>query len=188
MKVSRVLLIAGVTLVVAALPARAQVGLQAGWNYSMPSIEAAGASFDAGDRSGFNFGIYTARGGLLGYVVGLYYSQKGFDVDTARVNLNYIEAPAMLVVDIPFVRAYGGVNLAFEIDCSIERAPAPNGVPFFCEQQTETFDFGFKVGAGGKLLMFTLDVAYIWSTTDVWKTDQGSIKHRVLQVDLGLRL
>lgn len=171
----------------AALPARAQVGVMVGWNYSMPSIEANGSSVDVGDRSGFNLGIYTARGGLLGYMLGLYYSQKGFDVDTSRVNLNYIEAPIMAVVNIPLFRAYGGLNLAYEIDCSIENEPAPNGVPFFCQQQTETLDIGFKVGAGGKLMMFTLDIAYVWSTTDVWKTDDGSIKHRVLQVDLGLR-
>jgi len=171
----------------AVLPATAQVGIMAGWNNSMPSIEANGSSVDVGSSSGFNLGIYTANGKTLGYMLGLFYSQKGFDVDTSRVNLNYMEVPVMAVVNIPFVRAYGGLNLGFEISCSIENEPAPGGVPFFCQQQTETLDIGFKVGAGGKFMMFTLDVAYAWSATDVWKTDDGSIKHRVLQVDLGLR-
>jgi hypothetical protein len=188
MRAATLLLVSAAILVIAA-PAGAQVGIQAGWNYSMPTVQVDGQ--DVGsvkDVSGFNVGIFTERGGMIGFMGGAYYSQKGFDSDTASVNLDYIEVPVMLRVTIPFIRAYAGINLGFEIDCNTQNGPVLlNGEAFFCEDnQTEAFDFGYKVGVGGKLLMFSLDVAYIFGTTDVWKSEAGTIKNRVVQVDLGL--
>ena len=189
MRVARLMLVTAAVLVVAA-PASAQIGIQGGWNYSMPTVQVGGQDVGSvSDVSGFNFGIFTERGGLIGYMAGGYYSQKGFDSDTASVKLNYIEIPLMLRVAIPFIRVYGGINAGFEISCSVENGPVQlNGEAFFCEDnQTDTFDFGYKLGAGGKILMFSLDVAYIAGTTDIWKSDAGSIKNRVVQVDIGLK-
>ena len=187
MRVARLLLATAGILVVAA-PASAQIGFMGGWNYSMPSVKVNDQDVEISNKSGFNIGVFTDRGGLIGYMAGVFYSQKGFDSDTASVTLNYIEVPLMLRADIPFIRAYGGINVGFEIDCSTDQGPAPGGEPFPCENNTETLDFGFKIGAGVKLLMFSLDVAYIWGATDIWKSERGSLKNRVLQVDLGIKL
>ena len=49
-------------------------------------------------------------------------------------------------------------------------------------RQAATFDFGFKAGLGFHILFIGVDVAYTWSTTDLWKVDTGSIKNRALSV------
>lgn len=188
MRLAPALPIALLVLVLAGPEASAQVDVAAGWSYSMPSVQVDDSDVDnVQNRSGFNLGGFIDRGGMIGYRAGLLYSQKGFDSDTASVELNYIEVPAMLRIDTPFLRVYGGVNLGFEIDCNVEQVPAPGGLPFACENETETLDIGFRLGAGARLTKFSLDVAYVFSTTDVWRSDRGSIEHRVLQVALGLR-
>ncbi|NIR43733.1 MAG: PorT family protein [Gemmatimonadetes bacterium] len=188
----RIARLASITVLATALvaltviPARAQVGVMAGWNYSDPQVTAGDVDVDVGHRSGFNIGLFTSRGDLVGYMVGLYYSQRGFDIDTASVKLDYVEVPALARLTLPFVRVYGGVNLGFEINCEAENFPFIGGAPFLCETDTESLELGWKVGAGGKLLIFSLDIAYVWGSTDVLGSDVGSIKHRVFQIDLGL--
>ena len=81
------------------------------------------------------------------------------------------------------LRGYAGPNLAFELSCKGDTDL--NGASLSCEN-TESFEFGWKIGVGGTLLFFNLDVAYIWGTTDIWKADNGSVKNQVIQVDLGL--
>jgi hypothetical protein len=189
MKASQILAVTALALALVISPANAQVGIVVGWNYSMPSVQVDDADVDIGNRSGFNAGVFLDRNlgpGPFGYYVGALYSQKGFDTDTASVKLNYIEFPAMLSVGIPFVRAYGGVNIGFEMDCKNENGPAPGGIPLTCENDTETFDFGFRVGARAQFLMLSATAFYTWSTTDVWSAERGSIKHRVLQLGLGV--
>ncbi|HSG81238.1 MAG TPA: outer membrane beta-barrel protein, partial [Gemmatimonadota bacterium] len=186
MKSSRLLLITALALTLVVSPASAQVVFFAGWNYSMPTVKVDDVDVDIGNRSGFNIGVLIERGDLIGYAVGASYSQKGFNTDTASVKLGYIEFPAMLSVGIPFVRAYGGVNIAFEMDCQNVLGPAPGGIPFTCENDTESFDFGLRFGVRGKLLMFSASAFYTWSTTDVWSAERGSIKNRVLQLGLGV--
>lgn len=185
MKISRLVMITA-SLLVAPLPTYGQGGIMAGWNRADASVEVNGSEIDIEPRNGFNVGLFRTRGDLIGYIAGLYYSQKGFDTDTAAVKLDYIEVPVMLRVKIPYVRVYGGVNLAFEINCKVENFPAPGGVPFVCNTDTESVELGWKVGAGARLQMFSLDVAYVWASTDIWKPDNVSVKSRVLQVDLGL--
>ena len=182
MKTTRIVLIIAM-LVVTASSANAQVGIMAGVNSASVSASVDGADVSTDSRTGFNGGVFAGKGGLIGFMGGLFYSQKGFSVSGNNVNLDYLEVPLMLRVKFLMLRGYVGPNLAFELSCSGD--PTLNGVAFSCDD-TESFDFGWKIGVGGTLLMFNLDVAYEWGTTDIWKVENGSIKNQVIQIDLGL--
>jgi hypothetical protein len=186
MRISRIAVLGGVLLLSLAVPARGQIGVQGGVNIASAGVSADGGDVDTGERTAWHVGGYYARGGLIGFHGGVYYSQKGFSVGSGGdVDLDYIEIPLMLRVKFLMLRAYAGPNLAFEIDCKTSGDPAPGGVVFSCSD-TENFEFGWKVGAGGKLLIFSLDLAYEWGTRDVWGIDNGSIKNRAFQVTAGI--
>jgi Outer membrane protein beta-barrel domain len=185
MKLSQVLSITALLAAATATSAQGQLGVMAGVNVAGVSASASGSDVDTDGRTAWNIGAFASRGGLIGFMTGVYYSQKGFGVGGADVDLNYLEVPLMLRVKFLMLRGYAGANLAFELDCVTSGAPTLNGIPFSCDD-TESFDFGWKIGAGGTLLLFTLDLAYEWGTTDIWKVDNGSIKNQVFQIDLGL--
>ncbi len=180
MKTARILLVA-VVLAATASTADAQIGVMAGVNFASVSATDDGADVSTDGRTGFNAGVFLAKGGLLGFAGGLFYSQKGFSVSDNGVNLDYLEIPLMLRVKFLMLRAYGGPNLAFELSCKSDSDSV-----FSCSDATESFDFGWKIGVGGTLLIFNLDVAYIYGTTNISKVEGSSIKNRVIQVDLGL--
>lgn len=182
MKIAQVLLVAAV-LAVTASSADAQIGISAGVNFASVNATVDGADVSTDGRTGFNGGVFVGKGSLIGFMGGLYYSQKGFSVSGENVNLDYLEVPLMFRVKFLMLRGYAGPNLAFELSCSGD--PILNGVSLSCDN-TESFDFGWKIGVGGTLLFFNLDVAYIWGTTDIWKDPDGSIKNQVVQVNLGL--
>jgi hypothetical protein len=185
MKLARVILVAAVLAIVTAAPARGQVGIMGGVNIASVSASANGSDVDTGDRTALNVGVFAGKGGLVGFMTGLYYSQKGFGVGGTDVKLDYLEVPLMLRAKILMLRGYAGANLAFELSCKTSGDAVLNGATFSCDD-TESFDFGWKIGVGGTLLLFNLDLAYVWGTTDIWTSDSGSIKNRAFQIDLGL--
>jgi hypothetical protein len=168
-----------------ALPAQAQSGIHGGWNGASVSAEVAGSNVSTEGRSGFHIGGFAGAGGLIGFQLGAYYSQKGFSVSDGEVHLDYIEFPLMLRAKFLMLRGYGGINLAVESKCEAPQNLTLGNLAFDCNS-TETFEFGWKFGAGAKFLLFTLDLAYEWGTTDVWRENNGSIKNRVFQVSVGL--
>jgi len=180
MKTTRIFLAAAI-LAVTASNADAQIGIMAGVNFASVSAQAGGADVSTDGRTGFNAGVFAAKGGIVGFAGGLFYSQKGFAVSGNEVKLDYLEIPLMLRVKFLMLRAYGGPNLAFELSCNSDSESLVS-----CSDDTESFDFGWKVGVGGTLLFFNLDVAYIYGTTNISKVEGTSIKNRVIQVDLGL--
>ena len=184
MKITRIILVAAI-LAVTATSASAQVGIMAGVNFASVSASADGTEVSTDGRTGFNGGVFAGKGGLVGFMGGLFYSQKGFSVQGDNINLDYLEVPLMFRVKFLMLRGYVGPNLAFELSCSGDTDL--NGVAFSCDD-TESFEFGWKIGVGGTLLIFNLDVAYEWGTTDIWKVDNGSIKNQTIQIDLGLGL
>jgi hypothetical protein len=182
MKIARVFLVAAF-LAATASSANAQIGISAGVNFASVNATVDGADVSTGDRTGFNGGVFVGKGGLIGFMGGLFYSQKGFSVSDESINLDYLEVPLMLRVKFLMLRGYAGPNLAFELSCKGE--PVLDGASLSCDN-TESFDFGWKIGVGGTLLFFNLDVAYVWGTTDIWKAENGSVKNQVIQVNLGL--
>ena len=185
MKIIRTVFAVTVLTIAFVVPASGQIGIQGGVNFAGASVSADGSDVSTSDRTGWHIGAFTGRGGLIGFQGGVYYSQKGFGVGDSNVDLDYIEIPLMLRVKFLMLRAYGGPNLAFEVNCKADDDPSLDGVPFSCDD-TETFEFGWKVGAGAKLLIFMLDLAYEWGTTDVWKVDDGSIKNQTFQISAGI--
>jgi hypothetical protein len=170
----RIALAVTLLLALTAMPAAAQVGITGGGIYSDASVEANGVSVDTESRTGFQFGVSYATGGVFGVIVGGYYTEKGFDVlSTAeRVRLSYIEVPVMGVVRLPFLervigpRLYGGINGGYEVSCSTDGTGLITGD--LCDN-TNKFDFGLKGGIGLQVLFFGLDFAYTYGLTDVAK-------------------
>ncbi len=185
MKVKQVLSITVLLAAAMAAPAQGQIGIQGGLNFSSVSVTVDGADVSTDNRTRWNIGVFTSRGGLIGIQGGVYYSQKGFSTGVQDVDLDYVEIPVMLRVKFLMLRAYGGPNFAFKVDCDEEGTANLGGVAFNCSD-TGTFEFGWKIGAGGKLLVFMLDLAYEWGTTDIWDVDNGSMKNRVFQIQAGL--
>jgi hypothetical protein len=185
MRLARIAITTSMLVLALALPASAQVGIKGGANFAGARVTAADSDVSTDGRTGVFVGVYAARGKLLGGEIGLYYSQKGFSVGDSNVDLNYLEIPLMFRPKILFLQGYGGVNLAFQLECSAPSGLSIGGVDFNCDDMKD-FEFGFKIGAGGKLLLFSLDLFYEWGTTDLWKVDNGSIKNQAFQIVLGV--
>ena len=183
----RTAIAATLLLAFTALPAAAQVGITAGGIYSDANLEVDGASVDTDSRTGFQFGVSYATGGVFGVIFGGYYSQKGFDVANSsdRVRLSYIEVPVMAVVRLPFLertigpRLYGGINGGFEVSCSTEGLVSST----FCDE-TNSFDFGLKGGLGLQVLFIGLDFAYTYGLSDVAKEESVKINNRAWSLAL----
>ncbi len=170
-------------LALSAVPAAAQVGITGGGIYSDASVKLDNSDVSTESRTGFQVGVSYATGGILGIIVGGYYSEKGFEVISSaeRVRLSYIEVPVMGVVRLPILervigpRLYGGINGGFEVSCKTEGTGlVTDGL---CDN-TNSFDFGLKGGLGLQVLMLGLDLSYVYGLTDVAKADNLEIKNQ----------
>ncbi|MCL7960820.1 MAG: PorT family protein [marine benthic group bacterium] len=185
----RIALVVTFLLALTAMPAAAQVGITGGGIYSNAAVELDGSSVETNDRTGFQFGVSYATGGIFGVIVGGYYSEKGFEVASTleRARLSYIEVPVMGVVRLPILervigpRLYGGVNGGFEVSCSTEGTGLVTAG--LCEN-TNSFDFGLKGGIGLQVLFFGLDFAYTYGLTDVAKEESLKINNRAWSLAL----
>jgi hypothetical protein len=185
----RIALVVTFLLALTAMPAAAQVGITGGGVYSDASVELDGSSVDTESRTGFQFGVSYATGGVFGIIVGGYYTEKGFEVTSTaeRARLSYIEVPVMGVVRLPFLervigpRLYGGINGGFEVSCNTEGTGLVTAV--LCEN-TNSFDFGLKGGIGLQVLFFGLDFAYTYGLTDVAKESDLKINNRAWSLAL----
>jgi hypothetical protein len=173
----------------AATPAAAQVGITLGGTYSDASVELDGSSVETDYRTGFQGGVSYATGGILGIIVGGFYTQKGFDVanTSQRARLSYIEVPVMGVVRLPILervigpRLYAGVNGGFEVSCSTEGSGSV--VDGLCDD-TNSFDFALRGGLGLQVLFLGLDLNYTYGLTDVAKSDALKINNRAWSLAL----
>jgi hypothetical protein len=185
----RIALVVTFLLALTAMPAAAQVGITGGGVYSDASVELDGSSVDTESRTGFQFGVSYATGGVFGIIVGGYYTEKGFEVTSTaeRARLSYIEVPVMGVVRLPFLervigpRLYGGINGGFEVSCNTEGTGLVTAG--LCEN-TNSFDFGLKGGIGLQVLFFGLDFAYTYGLTDVAKESDLKINNRAWSLAL----
>jgi len=185
----RIALVVTLLLALTAMPAAAQVGITGGGIYSGASVELDGSSVETNDRTGFQFGVSYATGGIFGVIVGGYYSEKGFEVASTleRARLSYIEVPVMGVVRLPILervigpRLYGGINGGFEVSCSTEGTGLVTAG--LCEN-TNSFDFGLKGGLGLQVLFIGLDFAYTYGLTDVAKEEALKINNRAWSLAL----
>ncbi|MCK5482720.1 MAG: PorT family protein [Gemmatimonadetes bacterium] len=183
----RIALVVTLLLALTAMPAAAQVGIAGGGIASDANVEVDGTSVDTESRTGFQFGVSYATGGIFGIIVGGYYSEKGFAVANSadRVRLSYIEVPVMGVVRLPILervlgpRLYGGINGGYEVSCSTDGSVPTN----FCDE-TNKFDFGLKGGIGLQVLFFGLDFAYTYGLSDVAKEESLKINNRAWSLAL----
>ena len=185
----RIALASTLLLAFGAAPAAAQVGITAGGIYSDASVKVDGSDVSTESRTGFQAGLSYATGGVLGVIVGGYYSEKGFDVaeESNRIRLSYVEVPVMAVVRLPVIgraigpRVYGGINGGYEVSCKTE--PAGIGGDTFCDE-TNKFDFGLRGGLGVQVLMIGLDFSYTYGLTDVASESNVEVKNRAWSLAL----
>lgn len=197
-------------------PASAQglsLGAEAGVNLSNLSVD--DESVDFGSTTGIRVGgTLGYDAGVLGFQTGAAFSQKGASfesledagLDDASLNLEYLEVPLLMNLDIPTGPApvsptvYAGGNFGFELSCGISASAQGVEGSSSCAQgqedvavETKSLDVGLLVGGGldfsagpGAL---TVDVRYDLGLSDI-TDDEGAtspveLKNRNVQATAG---
>lgn len=187
----------------AAAPAAAQgwaLGFEGGLNVSDLSVTDDGTDVELDSEIGFRFGGVLrydfAPDGLVGIHTGATYSRKGASDELVDLNVDYLEVPLVVAVNIPTEgapvspRLYAGGSFNFEANCEI--APAEgDGEAVDCDDpgadvvERSSFDFGVRFGGGVDIdvssnVAVTLDAGYDLGLTDIDETETGEIKNRNL--------
>lgn len=177
-------LIAAALCLAVAVSARAQIGVGGGAILTNASVSVSGSELETESLTRLSAGVYYATGGMFGLMFGGYYTQKGFEVAGSNTTFtpSYVEIPVMAVVRLPLIsqilgsRLYGGGNLGVEVNC--ETSGSLSELPGFSCDETNTFDFGLRVGLGVQINFFGLDFSYVHGLTDIAKQDGIEIKNR----------
>jgi hypothetical protein len=178
-------------------------------NATISDIEEQGVESKA--RNGIVGGVYLTYpvSSTLAFQPELLFAQRGTEASfsgdptfgnvDATLNLNYVEVPLLLRLDVPTASTgfrphlYAGPSLAFNTSCSFEADVGGFSGSSDCEDADEefspkSFDAGAMIGggiafpfAGGRQL--TVGARYTFGLTNVFE-DTGDVKprHRVLAV------
>lgn len=188
----RIFLLVSLLTVAALSSAAAQIGIIGGWTYSTVSASDDGTDLDTGYHAGFHLGVTYSGDNLIGIMAQALYTRKGFTVgegtSESAVDLGYFEIPIMVAVTLPVARAYAGGNIGLKLSCGAESAAALGGVGFDCNDEIREFDFGIKGGAGIRVLLFTIDAAVTYGTSNISRLDGREMKNRTLYISAGLVL
>ncbi|MEN8138981.1 MAG: outer membrane beta-barrel protein [Bacteroidota bacterium] len=185
MKLFRSVMILAVIIALTTVQLNAQnkIGIRSGWNYASIS--------DDGNRFGnhlnsFYVGLFKEHKiiPMFHFGYGLEYLQNGYEVKRAYTHkLNYISVPLYLKFKLgpAFITAGTGLNfmVSDNIDVSVASVDTPDGT-------VNTFDMPLQVGAGVKILMFTIDFRYHWGMFDV--IDGLGYNNQYMQVGLGFSI
>lgn len=104
---------------------------------------------------------------------GLEYSKVGGDINNSDYKLHYLGIPLAVKAKVGPVYALAGA--AFNVKVSDKNNPF--------EDNAKWYDTNAFVGAGLEIIIFTLDVKYIWGMTEI----QNNMNNNGFQVGLGLR-
>lgn len=201
----RTILAALVASALTAAPAAAQgwaLGFEGGLNVSDlsgESVEGEAIDSEIGARFGGVLRYDFAPEGLLGVQTGATYSRKGAADDVVDLNLDYLEVPVVLVVNIPTdgapvqPRLYGGGSFNFELSCEV--APVEgDGESVDCDEgdvvERKEFDFGLRFGGGldfpiSEAAAITVDAGYDLGLTNIDDSPDGDLKNRNLFATAG---
>lgn len=159
-----------------------RIGIKAGLNLSTLYAENVD---DTKMLTGFNLGLF-AKFPLSDHFAiqpELYYTMKGAEVKynntfvdgTARFNLNYIEVPVLLVINITdFLNVHAGPYAAYLISGKAKNESNINLFDF--EENLDTddynkFDLGIAVGVGLDFRAISLGLRYNHGTTTIGKEE-----------------
>ena len=155
----------------------AKIGVRAGWHYAgmfennemLPGTEHSNA---------FYVGVFKEKKlvPFLRLGSGLEYFENGYKInDNVKRELHTISVPLYLKVKIGPVYATGGTGFNFrikeELPGSLLHDPLNN-------KETDFYDMPFQLGAGLKILMFSIEARYNWGMLDV----NGDASNQYLQV------
>lgn len=139
----------------------ARLGVRAGWNYA--------AMFTDKDilkgtdpLNSFYIGVFKEKKlvPLLWLGSGLDYMQNGYIIsDNIKRQIHYISVPLYLKVKVGPVYATGGTGFNFKV---AENLPGTSLLDPLNNKSSNFFDMPFQLGAGLKILMFSIEARYNW--------------------------
>lgn len=144
----------------------ARIGIRAGWNYAsmfidndeLPGID---------HTSSFYIGVFKEKKlvPFLRLGSGLEYFQNGYKIDdNVSRDLHYISVPLYLKLKVGPVYATGGTGFNFKVG---ENLPGNALLDPLNNAETNFFDMPFQLGAGLKILMFSVEARYNWGMLNV---------------------
>ena len=188
----------------AAAPADGQewaLGVEGGRNMS----DLAGAGVEEGateEESGFRGGVVVRHtfspASLFAVQTGAAFSRKGVVIAAGDLNLDYLEMPLLLVVNLPLgdasvqPRLFGGGSFGFELDCELD--PPGDAAASACAGteigETPSVDVGVRFGGGLDVRLqrdaaMILDVGWELGVTDLDPGASVELKNRNLYVSGG---
>ena len=144
----------------------ARIGIRAGWNYASMYIDNEELS-GIEHNNAFYVGVFKEKKlvPFLRLGSGLEYLQNGYDVeDGSDRNIHYLSVPLYLKVKIGPVYATGGTGFNFKI---AENLPGDASQDPLNNEETNFYDMPFQLGAGLKILMFSVEARYNWGILNV---------------------
>ena len=144
----------------------ARIGIRAGWNYASMFIdneELAGIEHN----NAFYIGVFKEKKlvPFLRLGSGLEYLQNGYIIkDGSDRDIHYLSVPLYLKVKIGPVYATGGTGFNFKIG---ENLPGDASQDPLNNETTNFYDMPFQLGAGLKILMFSVEARYNWGILNV---------------------
>lgn len=144
----------------------ARIGVRAGWHYA--GMFADGDMLQTTDHiNSFYIGVFKEKKMVpfLRLGSGLEYFQSGYKItDDLTREIHYISVPLYLKVKIGPVYATGGTGFNFRIS---EQLPGNALIDPLNNESTNFFDMPFQLGAGLKILMFSIEARYNWGLFNV---------------------
>ncbi len=144
----------------------ARIGIRAGWNYASMFID--NDELPGIDHSNsFYIGVFKEKKlvPFLRLGSGIEYLQNGYKInDNVSRDLSYISVPLYLKVKIGPVYATGGTGFNFKIG---EDLPGDASQDPLNNKKTNFFDMPLQLGAGLKILMFSVEARYNWGMFNV---------------------
>ncbi|UCF40631.1 MAG: PorT family protein [Gemmatimonadota bacterium] len=192
---------------VAATPAAAQemmaLGLKGGFNRATVSATIDGTAQNTGTRNGGHIGVSAnvALSPMWQLQMDVLYVGKGFNASDevdARLSVNYVEFPVLLVAMLPpagprllSARVFAGPSFSWRVTCSIQEATSDASNFQDCDRDAaKVLDIGVMVGGGLKIGRgyggLTFDVAYDYGFTNISTGAGGNVKNRNLLFTAGI--
>lgn len=181
-QLSLVLLVAIFALSVNFVKAQNKIGVRAGYQNSMFMNN--GALVNGTDSyNSFYIGLFKTHKIVpaLHFGYGLEYMSTGaeWNDNSESVTLNNLSIPLYLEGKLGPVFVLGGIATNFKVNDKYSGLIADSP---FGEEDFKTVDFPVFVGAGVKILLFTIEARYHWGLTEI-NTD---LKAQYLQVGIGV--
>jgi hypothetical protein len=167
-------------IITVSVNAQNKIGIRAG--YQSSAFYKDGSQLSGTDNySSFYLGLYKENKiiPILHFGLGLEYMQTGavWKSTNDKQVLNYLSIPLYLKAKLGPVFALGGVAANIKVGEHYSGTTSPLG-----NQSFKGIDFPLFLGAGFKLLMFTIEARYNWGMIDI----NDGVSNQYLQLGAGI--